>query len=105
MRLGSYPCDLAENTLARRIFGKPHVEDRHRHRFEFNNIYREQLAEAGLIISGVYPDADLVEIIELADHPWFLGCQSHPEFRSRPMAPHPLFESFIGACLKKTQEG
>lgn len=105
MRLGSYPCDLAENTLARRIFGKPHVADRHRHRYEFNNAYRDQLSEAGLIISGVYPDADLVEIVELADHPWFLGCQSHPEFRSRPMAPHPLFESFVGASLKKNQEG
>ncbi|HEX9779140.1 MAG TPA: CTP synthase [Geopsychrobacteraceae bacterium] len=105
MRLGSYPCDLKENTLARRIFGKPHVADRHRHRYEFNNAYREQLAAAGLVISGVYPDADLVEIIELEDHPWFLGCQSHPEFRSRPMAPHPLFESFVGASLKKNRKG
>ncbi|PLX86932.1 MAG: CTP synthetase [Desulfuromonas sp.] len=104
MRLGSYPCTLKENTLARRIFGKADVEDRHRHRYEFNNLYREQLSEAGLVISGVFPEADLVEIVELADHPWFLGCQSHPEFRSRPMAPHPLFESFVGACIKKGQD-
>jgi len=104
MRLGSYPCNLAEGTLARRIFGQPHVDDRHRHRYEFNNAYREQLAAAGLVISGVYPEADLVEIVELRNHPWFLACQSHPEFRSRPMEPHPLFESFVGACLKQGQE-
>ncbi len=101
MRLGAYPCELQEGTLARRIYGQQDIEERHRHRFEFNNKYREQLAETGLVISGVYPQADLVEIVELAEHPWFLGCQFHPEFRSRPLDPHPLFESFVGACIKQ----
>ncbi|WP_298037086.1 CTP synthase [uncultured Desulfuromonas sp.] len=101
MRLGAYPCTLQEKTLARRIYGKQDISERHRHRYEFNNGYRETLQETGLLLSGVNPEADLVEIVELADHPWFLGCQFHPEFRSRPMAPHPLFESFVGACLKQ----
>ena len=101
MRLGAYPCELQEGTMARRIYGQQHIDERHRHRFEFNNKYRKQLAEAGLVISGVYPEADLVEIVELAEHPWFLGCQFHPEFRSRPLDPHPLFESFVGACIKQ----
>jgi len=101
MRLGAYPCELQEGTLARRIYGQQDIEERHRHRFEFNNTYREQLAAAGLVISGVFPKADLVEIVELTEHPWFLGCQFHPEFRSRPLDPHPLFESFVGACIKQ----
>jgi len=101
MRLGAYPCRLGEKTLARRIYGQPDISERHRHRYEFNNTYRQALSKAGLVISGVFPEADLVEIVELADHPWFLGCQFHPEFRSRPMDPHPLFESFVGACLKR----
>ncbi len=101
MRLGAYPCELKEGTMARRIYGQQDIEERHRHRYEFNNKYRDQLAEKGLVISGVYPEADLVEIVELADHPWFLGCQFHPEFRSRPLDPHPLFESFVGACIKQ----
>jgi CTP synthase len=104
MRLGAYPCDLKEGTLARRIYGTDHLSERHRHRFEFNNAYREQLEDCGLILSGINQELNLVEIIELADHPWFLGCQFHPEFKSRPMDPHPLFESFVGACLKKRQE-
>jgi CTP synthase len=101
MRLGAYPCTLAEGTHARRIYGQPNITERHRHRYEFNNKFRQILNDSGLVISGVFPDADLVEIVELAEHPWFLGCQFHPEFRSRPMDPHPLFESFVGACLKK----
>ncbi len=101
MRLGSYPCQLTKGTLVRRIYGRENIQERHRHRYEFNNAYREQLKKAGLVISGIFPEGDLVEMVELADHPWFLGCQFHPEFRSRPMAPHPLFESFIGACLKR----
>jgi len=101
MRLGAYPCQLIEGTLARRIFGTGDVQERHRHRYEFNNAYRERLSQGGLVISGVYRDADLVEVVGIADHPWFLGCQFHPEFRSRPMEPHPLFESFVGACLKQ----
>ena len=101
MRLGAYPCELQENTLARRIYGQQHIEERHRHRYEFNNAFLQQLKDCDLIFSGVYPEADLVEIVELADHPWFLACQFHPEFRSRPLDPHPLFESFVGACVKQ----
>jgi CTP synthase len=104
MRLGAYPCELADKTLARRIYGGKDISERHRHRYEFNNGYRKQLQECGLVISGTYRDEDLVEIIELKDHPWFLACQFHPEFKSRPMLPHPLFESFVGACLKKGKE-
>jgi len=101
MRLGTYPCVLSDATLARRIYGQEKVSERHRHRYEFNNAYREVMRQAGLSLSGINPDNDLVEIVELTDHPWFLGCQFHPEFKSRPMAPHPLFESFVGACLKQ----
>ncbi|WP_303720416.1 CTP synthase [Malonomonas rubra] len=104
MRLGAYPCDLSEGTLARRIYGTEHLSERHRHRFEFNNAYRDKLQKCGLVLSGINPESDLVEIVELEGHPWFLGCQFHPEFKSRPMDPHPLFESFVGACLKKRQE-
>ncbi len=104
MRLGAYPCTLEKDTLARRIYGVELISERHRHRFEFNNNYLEKLKGCGLIFSGINPESNLVEIIELKDHPWFLGCQFHPEFKSRPMAPHPLFESFIGACLKVRQE-
>ncbi len=101
MRLGAYPCDLAAGSLSRRIYGKKAISERHRHRYEFNNSYRKVLQKAGLVLSGINPESDLVEIVEIADHPWFLGCQFHPEFRSRPMSPHPLFESFVGACLKQ----
>jgi len=101
MRLGSYPCELQEGTLARRIYGQVSVNERHRHRYEFNNRYRKPLTEAGLIFSGLFPAADLVEMVELSEHPWFLACQFHPEFRSRPLEPHPLFESFVGACIRQ----
>ena len=104
MRLGAYPCDLQAGTLARRIYGTESLTERHRHRFEFNNDYLEKLKGCGLILSGLNPDSNLVEIVELEDHPWFLGCQFHPEFKSRPIAPHPLFESFVGACLKQREE-
>jgi len=103
MRLGAYPCELVDKTLARRIYGGKDISERHRHRYEFNNTYRKQLQECGLVFSGIYKSEDLVEIIEIADHPWFLACQFHPEFKSRPMQPHPLFESFVGACLKKAK--
>ena len=103
MRLGAYPCELIEGSLARRIYGKKQISERHRHRYEFNNSYRQLLSDAGLEISGLNPDNDLVEIVEISDHPWFLACQFHPEFRSRPMAPHPLFESFVGACIKQAK--
>jgi len=100
MRLGAYPCNLAEGTLAYEAYRRPDISERHRHRYEFNNAYREPLEESGLTISGVYPSGNLVEIVELKDHPWFLGCQFHPEFKSRPMTPHPLFREFIRAALE-----
>ncbi|MCD6527530.1 MAG: CTP synthase [Desulfuromonas sp.] len=103
MRLGAYECELIEGSLAHRIYGQKMISERHRHRYEFNNAYRDSLAECGLEISGINPNAELVEIVELSDHPWFLACQFHPEFRSKPMDPHPLFESFVGACLSQTK--
>jgi CTP synthase len=99
MRLGAYPCRLAEGSLARRAYQEDTISERHRHRYEFNNAYRAALEEKGLMISGESPSGDLVEIVELRDHPWFLGCQFHPEFKSRPMKPHPLFREFIRAAL------
>ena len=104
MRLGSYPCVLAEHSMAARMYGKRKINERHRHRYEVNNEYRAQLAKAGLILSGVSPDESLVEIVELADHPWFLGCQFHPEFKSRPVDCHPLFKGFIRAALQHKAE-
>ena len=100
MRLGAYPCVLAEKSLAYRTMGKRKISERHRHRYEFNNAYREKLEAAGLILSGSSPDAVLVEVVELADHPWFLGCQFHPEFKSRPFDCHPLFKGFVRAALQ-----
>jgi len=99
MRLGAYPCKLEEATFAYHAYGRSEISERHRHRYEFNNAYLSPLKESGLVISGVSPYRDLVEIIELAEHPWFLGCQFHPEFKSRPMDPHPLFREFIRAAL------
>ena len=98
MRLGAYPCVLEEGSLARRVYNRKKIAERHRHRYEFNNAYREQLTKAGLGLSGVSPDDSLVEIVELADHPWFIASQFHPEFRSRPMDCHPLFRGFIKAA-------
>lgn len=100
MRLGAYPCVLTQDTLAYQAYQSAEISERHRHRYEFNNAYRKSLVEKGLIISGLSPDGELVEIIELGDHPWFLGCQFHPEFKSRPMNPHPLFASFIKAAAE-----
>ena len=99
MRLGAYPCRIKPGSLAQKAYGKQEISERHRHRFEFNNAYRTLLEEKGLCISGESPDKELVEIVELPNHPWFLGCQFHPEFKSRPMEPHPLFIGFIGAAL------
>ena len=99
MRLGAYPCMLKKGTFAHDAYGALDISERHRHRYEFNNIFKERLEEKGLVISGVSPDGELVEIIEIDDHPWFLGCQFHPEFKSRPMDPHPLFREFIRASL------
>lgn len=98
MRLGAYPCRLVKDTLAYAAYGQVDISERHRHRYEFNNEFRSRLEESGLIISGASPHGDLVEIIELKDHPWFLGCQFHPEFKSRPMDVHPLFRDFIKAA-------
>lgn len=99
MRLGAYPCEITEGTLAWRIYQKPLIYERHRHRYELNNAYRPALEAAGLIISGRYPEKDLAEIIELRDHPFFIGVQFHPEFQSRVEDPHPLFVAFLEACL------
>jgi CTP synthase len=98
MRLGVYPCDLLPGTKAAIAYGLPQVKERHRHRFEFNNRYREVLEAAGLVISGQSPDGRLVEIIELRNHPWFVASQFHPEFLSRPNRPHPLFQGFVAAA-------
>ena len=104
MRLGAYPCVLKPGSLAARAYGKDQISERHRHRYEFNNDCREEMEKLGLVLSGTSPDNKLVEIVELENHPWFLGCQFHPEFKSRPMAPHPLFASFIKASLDKRQK-
>ncbi|MEX1297766.1 MAG: CTP synthase [Desulfotignum sp.] len=104
MRLGAYPCRLKPDTFAYNAYKQENISERHRHRYEFNNAYRERLEKAGLIISGMSPDHELVEIVELADHPWYLGCQFHPEFKSRPMDPHPLFKAFIRASLKNAKK-
>jgi CTP synthase len=100
MRLGAYPCHLTENTLANRAYGVKKISERHRHRYEFNNDYKTLFVEKGMVVSGSSPAGDLVEIIEIEDHPWFLGCQFHPEFKSRPMDAHPLFRDFIKAALE-----
>ena len=100
MRLGAYPCVLAEGSHAWRIYQAHQISERHRHRYEFNPEYREPLSQAGLIISGQSPDGRLVEMVELAEHPWYVGCQFHPEFKSRPTQAHPLFASYIKACVQ-----
>ena len=102
MRLGTYPCQLAKGTLAAEAYQAELVDERHRHRFEFNNEYREKLGKGGLVLSGLSPDDRLVEIAELKDHPFMLGSQFHPEFRSRPTRPHPLFVAFIDAIRQQT---
>jgi CTP synthase len=99
MRLGAYPCVLKENSLAARAYKTLNFHERHRHRYEFNNAFRDQLTQNGLVISGTSPNGELVEIIELDQHPWFLGCQFHPEFKSRPLQPDPLFQDYIRACI------
>jgi CTP synthase len=103
MRLGAYSCRIEENTLAFEAYRQVEISERHRHRYEFNNEFMDQLKENGMVISGTSPSGELVEIVELNDHPWFLGCQFHPEFKSRPMTPHPLFRDFIKASLKNSQ--
>lgn len=104
MRLGAYPCTLVAGTKAAEAYGELNISERHRHRWEFNNAYRERLQAAGLVISGLSPDNTLVEVIEYADHPWFVGCQFHPEFKSTPFKPHPLFKAFIQASIKRAHQ-
>jgi CTP synthase len=103
MRLGAYPCRLKEGSLARRIYGAAEISERHRHRYEVNQKYLPTLIEHGLVVSGLSPDGKFVEMVELPDHPWFLGCQFHPEYKSKPTEPHPLFVSYIAAALAHRQ--
>jgi CTP synthase len=103
MRLGAYPCRLKEGSLARRIYGAAEISERHRHRYEVNQKYLQTLTEHGLVISGLSPDGKFVEMVEAPDHPWFLGCQFHPEYKSKPTEPHPLFVSYIAAALAQKQ--
>ena len=104
MRLGSYPCELREGSLAHRIYGEKHIDERHRHRYEVNPAYHEQLEAGGLVISGFSPDRVLAEMVELPDHPYFVACQFHPEFKSRPLEPHPLFAAFARAMVSASRE-
>jgi CTP synthase len=104
MRLGSYPCRLEEGSLALEAYNKKLISERHRHRYEFNNAYMDILRKSGMVFSGTSPDKGLVEIIELKGHPWFLGCQFHPEFKSKPMDPQPLFREFIRASIRRRKK-
>ena len=99
MRLGSWPAQLKEGSLAHKVYGQTEIAERHRHRYEFNSSYRQRMEEKGFVISGTSPDGELVEIIELRDHPWFVAVQFHPEFLSKPEEPHPLFDEFIRASI------
>jgi len=101
MRLGVWPCRLQPGSLAARLYGVTDISERHRHRYEVNNAYRERLEAAGLRVSGASPDGRLVEMVELADHPFFIATQAHPEFKSQPLAPHPLFAGLVGAALAR----
>ena len=101
MRLGAYPCKVNKKTIAYRAYGKEDIVERHRHRYELNNKYRDVLTSKGMVMSGVNAERDLVEIAELKEHPFFLGTQFHPELQSRPLRPHPLFREFIKACVTK----
>lgn len=98
MRLGSYPCELKTGTKAHKAYGAKLIAERHRHRYEVNNDFRETLEQCGMVFSGINPERNLVEIMELSGHPFFMGTQFHPEFKSRPLAPHPLFKAFIKAA-------
>jgi CTP synthase len=104
MRLGAYPARLRPGSHAHEAYGALEISERHRHRYEVNNAYRDILAERGMRFSGLSPDGNLVEIIEMPDHPWFLGCQFHPELKSRPMRPHPLFTAFIRAAAQRAAD-
>ena len=103
MRLGAYPCDLGDNSRVRQIYNAPNISERHRHRYEVNMDYEAKLADAGMVISGKSPDGILPEIVEIPDHPWFIGVQFHPELKSRPFQPHPLFTDFIRAAVDQSR--
>ena len=104
MRLGRYPCKLLPGSKAEEIYGEAMIYERHRHRFEVNNEYREPLEKAGLVFCGRSPDGRIAEMLELPSHPWYIAAQFHPEFKSRPNRPHPLFKGFIGAAVRQKQE-
>ena len=104
MRLGAYTCALTRGTKASAAYKEESVSERHRHRYEFNSRFREQMAEKGMVFSGIWPDGDLVEIVEIKDHPWFVACQFHPEFQSTPLTAHPLFREFVAASVEKREE-
>ena len=99
LRLGKYPCTLTDGSLAQKLYNKKEISERHRHRYEVNNYYRKDLEESGMVLSGLSPDGRIVEMCELPNHPWFIATQAHPEFKSRPNRPHPLFAGFVGAAL------
>jgi len=101
MRLGAYPCHLKKGTVAEKIYQTSKISERHRHRYEVSNEFRDELAAAGLVMAGQSPDGRLVEMVELPEHPYFIGCQFHPEFKSRPLRPHPLFTSFVKAAVNR----
>ena len=101
MRLGAYPCVLDEKSISYKAYNEKEISERHRHRYEVNNDYRQKLEDGGLLFAGQSPDCNLIEIIEVPDHPFFVGVQFHPEFKSRPIQGHPLFNAFIEACLGK----
>ena len=101
LRLGAYPCHILKGSTMERCYGKQDISERHRHRYEFNNLFREELERAGMTFSGTSPDGSLVEIAELSKQDWYVGCQFHPEFKSRPDRPHPLFTGFVAAALRK----
>ena len=103
MRLGAYPCKVSPDTKAFAAYGEEIIYERHRHRYEVNNAYHKHLVEAGLVLSGTSPDGRLIEMVELPEHPWFVASQGHPEFKSRPTRPHPLFRDFVGAAIKQHQ--
>lgn len=104
MRLGAYECELANDSIAKSAYGKKLITERHRHRFEFNNKYLKEFEECGMRASGVNPEGGMVEIVEIGDHPWFVGVQFHPEYSSTVLNPHPLLVEFIGAVVKENQK-
>jgi CTP synthase len=103
MRLGAQAVEIAADTRTRELYGETTIHERHRHRYEVNNAYRDQLVEAGLLVAGTFQEGRLVEVVELADHPWFVASQFHPEFKSRPTRPAPLFRGFVAAALERSR--